>query len=105
MVDRDTTDVDMGLNADRERRRPADIAIGERRTNNAKLDAMFALKQFPDGHTNQARYCRNVREFGREFAGIIAENTPVCADQTLAIRRVREAVMYAQEAVLREGLV
>ncbi len=86
-------------------RRVGDRSIGEARRDNAKIEAMFSLKQFPDGHTNQARYCRNIREMGREFALIISENTPGCADQTLAIRHVRQAVIWAQEAVLREGLV
>ena len=86
-------------------RRVGDRSIGEARRDNAKIEAMFSLKQFPDGHTNQARYCRNIREMGREFAMIISENTPGCADQTLAIRHVRQAVIWAQEAVLREGLV
>ena len=86
-------------------RKVGDRSIGESRRDTAKIAAMFTLKQLPDGHTNQARYCRNVREMGREFALIIAENTPHCADQTVAIRKVREAVLWAQEAVLREGLV
>lgn len=86
-------------------RRVGDRTVGETRRDTAKIQAMFALKQFPDGHTNQARYCRNIREMGREFALIIQENTPGCADQTLAIRHVRQAVLWAQEAVLREGLV
>jgi len=85
--------------------RPADRTPGDRRRDLEKIKAMFSLQQIPDGHTNQARYARNVREMGREFAIIIAENTPVCADQTLAIRKVREAVLWAQEAILREGLV
>ncbi len=86
-------------------RKVGDRSIGESRRDSAKIAAMFSLKQMPDGHTNQARYCRNIREMGREFALIIAENSPSCADQTLAIRHVRQAVLWAQEAVLREGLV
>jgi hypothetical protein len=46
-----------------------------------------------------------VREFGREFAEVITDNTPRCADQTTAVRKVREAVLWATEAILREGLV
>ncbi len=86
-------------------RRVGDRTVGDTRRDNAKIAAMFSLKQFPDGHTNQARYCRNIREMGREFAMIISDNSPSCADQTLAIRHVRQAVLWAQEAVLREGLV
>jgi hypothetical protein len=85
--------------------RPSDLTIGDRREMAKKLDLMFRLRQLPDGHTNQAKQLRAVREFGREFAEIITDNTPRCADQTTAIRTVREAVLWATEAILREGLV
>ncbi len=85
--------------------RPADRTAGDQRRDHLKVRAMFDLKQYPAGHTNQARYCRNIREMGREFALIIMENSPRCADQTAAVRCVREAVKWAEEAVLREGLV
>lgn len=85
--------------------RPADRTPGHKRRDHEKIRLMFDLRQFPEGHTNQARYCRNVREMGREFAITIMENSPVCADQSAAIRCVREAVKWAEEAILREGLV
>lgn len=85
--------------------RPADRTAGHQRRDHQKVRAMFDLRPIPEGHTNQARYLRNVREMGREFALIILENTPVCADQSAAIRCVREAVKWSEEAVLREGLV
>jgi len=88
-----------------ESKRPADLSQGDRREMNLKLDETFAIRQLPDGHTNQAKQLRAVRQFGREFAGVIADNTPRCADQTTAIRKVREAVLWASEAILREGLV
>jgi hypothetical protein len=39
------------------------------------------------------------------FAQAILENTPSCADQTAAIRLVREARMTANAAIALEGLV
>ncbi len=85
--------------------RPGDRSPGDRRRDLERVKAMFTLHQIPEGHTNQARYLRNVREMGREMALLIHENTPRCADQTTAVRCVREAVKWAEEAILRDGLV
>ena len=43
--------------------------------------------------------CRQIRTRGRQLAETILELTPACADQTAAIRKVREAVMTANAAV------
>lgn len=85
--------------------RPSDRSVGDRLKVNKKLDLLFRLKQFPEGQTNQARYLRNVREMGREMSQAIVDNTPKCRDQTEALRCVRQAMLWAQEAVLREGIV
>lgn len=85
--------------------RPGDRTVGDQRRDAQRVREMFQLVQFPQGHTNQARYLRNVREMGREFALMILENTPRCADQSAAIRCVREAVKWSEEAILRDGLV
>lgn len=85
--------------------RPADRTVGERLEVNKKLDLLFRAKTYPDGQTNQARYLRNVREMGRELCQAIVENTPKCADQSAALRCVREAVLWAEEAVMRDGIV
>lgn len=44
-----------------------------------------------------------IREKGRELAHMICKYTPTCADQTAAIRKVREAVMMANAAIACEG--
>lgn len=44
-----------------------------------------------------------IRDAGRAFAVVIATNTPPSADQTAAIRKVREAVMTANAAIACEG--
>ena len=46
-----------------------------------------------------------IRTAGKALAYAIAENTPKCADQTAAIRKVREAVMTANAAVALKGTV
>jgi hypothetical protein len=45
-----------------------------------------------------ARY-QTIREAGRTFAQVIVEHTPPSADQTAAVRKVREAVMTANAAI------
>ena len=45
-----------------------------------------------------------IRAGAKEFALLLASYTPRCADQTAAIRHVREAVMTANAAVALKGL-
>jgi hypothetical protein len=45
-----------------------------------------------------------LREAGNALARTIAEHTPRCADQSAAIRKVREAVMTANAAVACKGI-
>jgi hypothetical protein len=44
-----------------------------------------------------------IREAAKHFARIIQQNTPYCADQTAALRKVREAVMTANAAIALDG--
>ncbi len=44
-----------------------------------------------------------IREHGLLLAKVILENTPASADQTVAIRHVREAVMNANAAIACGG--
>ena len=86
-------------------KRTSQMNTGDRLVWNRKLDRMFAIRQSPEGHTNQGRYIRNVRQMGREFAQMVIENTPTCADQSAALRCIREAVNWAEDAIHMEGLV
>lgn len=43
-----------------------------------------------------------IREVGKNLAQVILDNTPPSADQTAAIRKVREAVMTANAAIACE---
>ena len=45
-----------------------------------------------------------IREAGKALALAIVDNTPGCADQSAAIRKVREAVMTANAAIACGGL-
>jgi len=66
----------------------------------AELDNIFSYHA-PTGN-QPARY-EKIRSAGKAFAEAIIENTPVCADQNAAIRKVREAVMTANAAIAIVG--
>ena len=63
---------------------------------NEELDNIF--KYHAPGGTQVARYSA-IREAGKALAQTILACTPGCADQTAAIRKVREAVMTANAAI------
>lgn len=46
-----------------------------------------------------------IRDAAYEFAKVIVANTPKCADQSVAIRHIREASMVANAAIALKGLV
>lgn len=46
-----------------------------------------------------------IREAAKTMAKVILSNTPPCADQSAAIRLLREAVMTANAAIALKGLV
>lgn len=46
-----------------------------------------------------------LRDGARAFAEVILRNCPPCADQQAALRKVREAVMTANGAVVLKGAV
>lgn len=67
------------------------------------LDRWFSY-QAPD-YQDVSRI-REIREAARRFADVIHANTPGSADQSAAIRLVREAMMTANAAIVcrrREG--
>lgn len=57
---------------------------------------------FHPANTSQAERYNVIRAGAHAFAGIILKYTPPCADQTAAIRKVREAVMTANAAIACE---
>jgi hypothetical protein len=52
--------------------------------------------------TKQEAYLQ-IREGGKYFAQIIVDCTPPSADQTAAIRLIRQAVMTANQSIACEG--
>lgn len=44
-----------------------------------------------------------IREAAYEFAKVVIDNTPACADQTVAIRQLRELCMVANQAIALDG--
>jgi len=46
-----------------------------------------------------------IRSKAMELAKVIYDNTPPCADQSAAIRKVREAVMTANASIALNGIV
>lgn len=55
----------------------------------------------PEGN-QQSQYLA-IREAGKHLAATILDNTPSSADQTAAIRKVRESVMTANAAIACKG--
>ena len=66
----------------------------------ADLDDIF---QYHPPDEDQILRLATVRAAAREFAWAILQQTPVCPDQTVAIRKVREAVMTANAAIALRG--
>lgn len=82
---------------------PATGGVGsppKRRT--IDLDEIF--RYHPPDPGDRERFIQ-IRLAARELARVILDNTPVCADQTAAIRKVREAVMWANASVALKGLI
>jgi len=44
-----------------------------------------------------------IRDAAKAFANVVLENTPPSADQTAAIRKIREAVMTANASIALGG--
>lgn len=65
-----------------------------------QLDNWFSYHTPQD---EQIEKYKNIRASARLFAMAIVANTPESADQTAAIRKVREAVMTANAAIACGG--
>ena len=65
-----------------------------------QLDEIF--KYHAPSAVQQAHY-EAIRSAARVFARVLVEHTPTCADQTAAVRTLREAVMTANAAIALDG--
>ena len=63
-----------------------------------RADIESAFTYHPPKDDQAERYLA-IRLAGKEFAQLIADMTPGCPDQSVAIRHVREAVMTANAAI------
>lgn len=68
----------------------------------AMLDDVF---QYHAPTADQIPKYEKLRAGAKAFARVILVNTPKCADQSAAIRKVREAVMTANASVALQGRV
>lgn len=66
----------------------------------AQLKNWFTYHAPTDGQPDKYEA---VRSAGLEFAQIVVDNTPVSADQTAAVRKIREAVFTANAAIACNG--
>ena len=65
----------------------------------ADLDNWFTYH--PPTGPQQTKYLL-IRQAARDFAGLLVQNTPQGADQSAAIRKLRECVMTANQAIACE---
>lgn len=65
-----------------------------------QIDDLFTYHP-PDAE--QIPHYEAVRAGAKAFAEVLVEHTPSCADQTAAMRALRECVMTANAAIARKG--
>lgn len=66
------------------------------------LNNVFSY-HYPE-HEQLAQY-EAIRQAAKVFATVICDNTPRCADQVAALRKVREAVWTANASIALKGSV
>jgi hypothetical protein len=66
------------------------------------LNNWFTYHEPSDLHQRKYSVIRNA---ALEFAKVVVDNTPSSADQTTAIRKIREAVMIANASIACEKLI
>jgi hypothetical protein len=66
----------------------------------ANLENWF---QYHAPEPDQLAKYKAIREAALAFAEVVVENTPPCADQTLAVRKIREATMQANQSIACKG--
>lgn len=69
----------------------------------SKLDKWFSGQSLPNVESVHDAACQDVRLSAKRFAESILENTPPSADQSAAIRDVRQALQWAVEAIIHES--
>lgn len=72
--------------------------------NSCKYNLDFVFEYQPASDEQIEQY-QEIRVAAKHFARTIFKNTPPCADQSAAFRKVREAVMTANAAIALHGHV
>ena len=68
--------------------------------NRFDLDHLF---RYHSPTTEKQGQYERIRAAAKEFAKVILENSPASADQSVAVRNIREAVMNANAAIALDG--
>lgn len=66
-----------------------------------KIDIMFTHSA---PNAEEIESYKEIRSKAKELARIIDQRTPKCADQSAAIRKLRECVMTANAAIALKGV-
>lgn len=66
-----------------------------------RLEVLFTYHPSKDG---QDAHYDAINAAAKSFARVVLANTPECADQSAAIRKIREARMTANAAIACEGM-
>lgn len=66
-----------------------------------KIEELFTYHK-PEGE--QSAHYEAIRAKAKEFALVLVEHTPTCADQSAALRKLRECVMTANASIALNGL-
>ena len=67
----------------------------------AKIERWFS---YHPPRTDQVERYEAIRAAGKQFALVILDQTPSCADQSAAIRHIRNAVSTANAAIACGGI-
>lgn len=59
---------------------------------------------FHPPHGDQPARYQAIREAAKALGRVIVANTPACADQSAALRKLRECVMTANASIALEGI-
>lgn len=80
---------------------PTKAYAGDSSRNDYVLRELFTYHPV---HPDQIPKYQAIRAAAKYFAEVLLANTPYCADQSAAIRKVREAVMTANASIALNGL-
>ena len=65
----------------------------------SRKDSIINSHTYHPPKGDQVDRYKTIRDAGMEFSFIIAHNSPSTPEQTLALRKIEEAVMWANKAI------